>query len=379
MINPFYQAGRVPSARFRAAGDDSQLRALWSEEVKRRYRGKTVQKYTDVVDRLFEFLAAEGKTFASMSEQDILDYLSGIASKCRNFVLLREYYRCRENLFEHERTPPSFCSPTCSMYGTIKAESYLTHESALARFVEFALEQTDYPAPASFGLARKRMAELQKRRRIQEREDPRRPRRALATEELAALFRTTHSPRDRFILALMIKTGLRHTEALLLEDTVTARAEWRSERLMAIPKEAGVKRLGNGYVVVDDQLLGVLERYLDWKDGRREGRTYTGRLLMTKNGGDLGPDGMLDVWREAGERAGIRIHPTIDAPLTPHSARYTFTRLLEEAGFSAFWIARLRGDVNAPEAATKSAWTYAKRAPEELREAYLEKFPRLPM
>lgn len=88
---------------------------------------------------------------------------------------------------------------------------------------------------------------------------------------------------------------------------------------------------------------------------------------------------MLELWAEMGARAGIRIHPTKPTHLTPHSGRHTFSRLIEEAGFSSFWIARLRGDTQVSDRELASAWTYAKRSPNDIRTAYLERFPRLPV
>lgn len=104
------------------------------------------------------------------------------------------------------------------------------------------------------------------------------------------------------------------------------------------------------------------------------------RLFIGKDGSRvMSIDSMARLWREAAQRAGIRVSAVSDAPLTPHSGRYTFVRILEEAGFSPFWIARLRGDVQAPDPMLRAAWTYAKRSPYEIRAAYVERFPALPL
>lgn len=192
------------------------------------------------------------------------------------------------------------------------------------------------------------------------------------------------SPPDSNTAGLEPPVGTRHQAAQLLPDGPNVRAEWTRGRIIIIEMSPGVKGLGDSHLVIDDQLWRFLKAYWEWKDtilrGVADDDPRRRRLLLGKNGRKvLSVDGMAALWREAGFRAHIKIRPGEAAALTLHSARHTFVRLLEEAGFSAVWIARLRGDAQAPEAGLRGAWTYAMRAPEELRVAYLERIPPLPI
>lgn len=376
--NPFFRPNAAPMQRHATEGDDRKLRELWVSEVGSRYHGKSLLTYTAVVDRLYEFLLSQHITLRDLDAQTLRDYFEGLAAKCSKLGVLRGAVSCRAGMFVGLPEPPSTCGFSCPAYVPVKFTSFKVVENALARFFEFAREETDYPCPDVFAEVQRRMAADHHKRHVREREDARYPRRALDMDELARLFRHSQHPRDRFTMALMIKTGLRSQETLLLQDSPTLRETWRSERLVTILPAPGVKRLGNNVVVIDDQMWRLFLEYFDWK--RSIGATEQGSLVVDKHGrGPLSVDSMATLWAEAGRRAAIKIHPLKESPLTPHSARYTFCRLLEEAGFTPFWVARLRGDVQGPDATTRSAWTYAKRSPTEMREAYLERFPRLPI
>lgn len=356
----------------------------WKATITRRYRGKTVATYRQVAERYFEFLEARSIPFGSVTPQLLCDYLCALAARCRHLAVLREQYHCRADQFPVTPTIPNACGLACPAYERNKVDSYVATEKALARLFEHAERETDALPHNFFPEVRARVHETLKKRRLREREDARYPHRALTRDEISALFRVSQHARDRFIIALMFKTGIRHNEALLLPDGDALRESWARERIITVQDQGGIKRLGNPHLVIDDQLWGVLQEYLAWKDSHLRHAPLDdhrrAHLLLGKRGDrPLASAGMADLWASAGARAGIRISPLRDAPLTPHSARYTFCRLLEEAGFTPFWIARLRGDVQAPDAAMKSAWTYAKRAPEELREEYLARFPMLPM
>jgi site-specific recombinase XerD len=380
--SPFFIEGSIPMGKLNVATNDELLEA-WRVAVKKRYRGKTIASYTEAASRYVEFLNERGLTMATATPQLLCDYLCALAAKCKNLGRIGQRYHCRAHAFTPTTSLPDVCGLTCAAYEQGKVESYLATEKGLARFHEFAARETNTMSTDPFPEVRARIRDTLKKRRLREREDARYPRRALTDAEIAALFRTSWHPRDRLVLALMIKTGVRHQEALQLPDGPDVRGEWRDERIITVTTQHGIKRLGNPYLIIDDQLWRVLENYFTWKahatrtappeDARHA------RLLLSKRGDrTLGTDGMASLWRTAGERAGIKISPIQDAPLTPHSARYTFCRLLEEAGFTPFWIARLRDDVQAPDAALKSAWTYAKRAPSELRNEYIKRFPTLP-
>lgn len=381
--SPFFREGRISMSKLHVATNADLLEA-WRAAVRRRYRGKTVLAYTEGAERLFEFLDERKWALAGLSAQALCDYLCARAASCRHLGRLDRKFYCRVDAFAPSPDVPRVCGFACSMYEEIKADSYAGTEKALARLFEFASRETTALPTNVFPEVRARIRETMRNRRLSEREDARYPRRALTRDEVAALFRTSRHPRDRFVLALMFKTGVRHGEALQIPDGAELRASWACERIITIEREDGIKRLGNPHLIIDDQLWSILEEYFAWKERvlRAEPKDDPRRstLLLSKRGDRvLASTGMASLWADAGARAGIKISAVQDAPLTPHSARHTFCRLLEEAGFTPFWIARLRGDVQAPDASLKSAWTYAKRSPTELRTEYFERFPMLPI
>lgn len=381
--SPFFREGRISMSKLEVA-TNAELLDAWRAAVRRRYRGKTILTYTEAAERLFEFLDQRRGSLADLTAQALCDYLCARAASCRHLGRLGRRFNCRVDAFPPSLDLPLVCGFQCSTYEEIKADSYAGTEKALARLFEFASRETTALESNVFPEVRARIRETMRKRRLGEREDARYPRRALTRDEVAGLFRTSRHPRDRFVLALMFKTGVRHGEALQIPDGAGLRESWARERIITIDREDGIKRLGNPHLVIDDQLWDVLEEYFAWKDRalRTEPADDPRRatLLLSKRGDRvLASSGMARLWADAGARAGIKVSAVQDAPLTPHSARHTFCRLLEEAGFTPFWIARLRGDVQAPDASLKAAWTYAKRSPNELREEYLTRFPRLPI
>jgi len=382
--SPFFDAGRLRAELFSTRGEDDVFRSLWHDAIRRRYRGNTVKKYMEASDRFLDHLKNRGLRLTSLPEQALLDYLESASARCRHFFVLPSGAYCRTGRYAAEQRVPSACGRQCPDYTPVKVVSYLTAEKALARMFEFAEKETDHSLPFPFERVRQRMRDHHKTRRLREVEDARYPRRALTLEECGRLLAAASHPRDRAVIGLALKTGARHEELLLLEDSDALRAVWRQERLMTVPNVEGVKRVGNPYLVLDDQMLAWLEAYLRWKDAKlsaapagdpRRRRLFLGRDATRP----MGSGSMFELWRRAGEQAEIRVHPLIDSPLTPHSARHTFCRLLEEAGFEPHWIARLRGDATAAAPELRTSQAYWKRTPEELREKYLEKFPVIPV
>lgn len=384
-VAPFFVEGRLRLDRV-VVRTNPELLEAWMTAIATRYRGKTLVSYRQAAERFISFLDARGVYFGSLTQQFLADYLASSALKCRSLGSLNGMHLCRESVFTPAPSLPSACGFVCPSYAAVKIESYIAStEMPLARMFEFAADETTAGITNFFPEVRSRVHASFKKRRVREREDTRYPRRALTNGEIKALFDASSHPRDRLVIAIMLKIGIRHQEALLLPDGPDIRTAWKRDRIITVESSPGVKRLGNPYLVIDDQLWDdFLCPYWVWKDevtqGAAEKDPRKNWLLLGKNGRKvLKFDGMATLWREAGERARIRIRADSNAPLTPHSARYTFVRFLEEAGFSSFWIARLRGDAQAPDAAIRSAWTYAKRSPEELRTAYLERFPELPL
>ena len=151
--------------------------------------------------------------------------------------------------------------------------------------------------------------------------------RDLSDAEVTRLLEVVDSPRDRTLILLMLRAGLRVSEAV----TVTLDA------LLLAPTPdapARLRVLGKGqkerYVYLSHETTTALQ---DWLHQRPTTAATT--LLLNQRDQPLSTDGVEWLCRRYGERIGIH--------LTPHRLRHTFARQLTEAQMPVESLARLMG------------------------------------
>lgn len=198
--------------------------------------------------------------------------------------------------------------------------------------------------------------------------DPGERHQLLTVDEMGDLINTVLNARDRAILTVLAKTGVRRGELSAMDvDDV----DWDTQSILLkdLPK-----RKANRRVFFDDEAARVLRRWL------RDRRAYAPAdgdepaLFLGQHGIRLKREGIYNVVTDHAERAGFH-DPDSDDPqerLTPHSFRHWFTTHLRRSGMPAEFIAELRGDVRGR---TMDLYDHIDR--EELRRAYLRNIPKL--
>jgi site-specific recombinase XerD len=123
-----------------------------------------------------------------------------------------------------------------------------------------------------------------------------------------------HSPRAHALVALLVNSGLRITEALGAD--VSDLGEVRGHRVLRVLRKGGSRR----DVVLNPLTVTAVADYL-------EGRTH-GPLFTTRSGGRYDRS---EAWRLIRRLAAAADLPSADR-LSPHSLRHTFVTLAREAG-----------------------------------------------
>jgi len=191
-------------------------------------------------------------------------------------------------------------------------------------------------------------------------------RRLLSVEEMGMLINSILEPRDKAIVTLLAKTGIRRGELI---DIDLEDINWENQSIELKHKN----KRGNQVVFFDDETAIVLNRWLrtrqNWgvKSGERA-------LFVGEHGGRLRRNGVYYVVAKHAERVGLH-EPESDRMedhFSPHCCRHWFTTHLRRNGLSREFIKELRGDSRG-----EAIDIYDHIDKNELRKAYLAAIPRL--
>ena len=190
-------------------------------------------------------------------------------------------------------------------------------------------------------------------------------RKLITVEELKTLVNSIMIPRDRAIIMLLAKTGIRRSELVSIDVNDV---NLISLKVKLKPK---AKR-SNRIVFFDEECARVLQ---DWMKVReRYARKEIPALFVTETGGRLDRSGVyLAVTRHA---ARVGLHDDSSTKLedhfTPHCLRHWFTTYLRRNGMPREMIQELRGDVR-----KEAIDIYYHIDEEQLRRTYLQCIPQL--
>jgi integrase/recombinase XerD len=190
-------------------------------------------------------------------------------------------------------------------------------------------------------------------------------RKLISIEEMTKLINSTLDVRDKAIITLLAKTGIRRKELITLDvDDI----DWvdQSIRLKPSPKRT------NRTVFFDDETAIILHRWIK----ARETRNVKGSkaLFINNLGGRLNRNGVYLAVSKPAEMIGLH-NPNSDRMedhFSPHCCRHWFTTHLRRAGMPREFIQELRGDVR-----KEAIDIYDHIDKKELRESYLAKIPQL--
>jgi len=229
---------------------------------------------------------------------------------------------------------------------------------ALSSFYEF-LEYEGYIDRNPINSVRKRYL-----RRYKDNDDGQ-VRKLISVEDMARLINSVLDIRDKAIIALLAKTGIRRNELIKLDVDDVDLIEG-SIRLKPTPKRT------NRTVFFDDETAIILHRWLRARASRNHKNSSA--LFINNEGGRLNRNGVYTVVTKAAERIGLH-DPSSERTedhFSPHCCRHWFTTHLRRAGMPREFIQELRGDVR-----REAIDIYDHIDKMELRESYLAHIPQL--
>jgi integrase/recombinase XerD len=193
-----------------------------------------------------------------------------------------------------------------------------------------------------------------------------RQRQLISIVDAAKMVRATIDSRDRAILLIFFKTGIRRNEliSLDLEDLDLLR--------MSLTLKPTGKR-SNRIVFFDDETRRALARWLKSREMRfKKGDQQA--LFISAKGTRLQASGVDDLVREAAMRVGLHDHKStrLEDKFTPHCCRHWNATYLLRAGMPREFVKWLRGD-----AMKEAIDIYNHINPDDVRRSYLARIPQL--
>ncbi len=186
----------------------------------------------------------------------------------------------------------------------------------------------------------------------------------ISVEEAARLVGYFLDIRDKAMVLLMLKTGVRRGELLSMD---VSDIRWEDQSILLKEK----KKRSNCIVFFDDETAYVLRRWLEV----RESRTPVGPALWISTWGKRIDYGSLQYNIERAALAcGLHdpASPRMEDHFSAHCCRHWITTHLLRAGMRREYVAWLRGDVS-----RAAIDTYFHIDPNDVRRAYLAHVPQL--
>lgn len=189
-------------------------------------------------------------------------------------------------------------------------------------------------------------------------------RKLITTEQLRALVDAIIIPRDRALIMILAKTGVRRGELISMD---VGDVDLVSLKIRLKPK---AKR-SNRTVFFDEECARVLQ---DWLRVRQRYARDCDALFITEGGGRLDRNGVYLAVTKHAERLGLHDSASdrLEDHFTPHCLRHYFTTYLRRNGMPREMIQELRGDVR-----KEAIDIYYHIDEEQLRMAYLQYMPKL--
>jgi len=194
--------------------------------------------------------------------------------------------------------------------------------------------------------------------------DPPAVRKLISVEEMSMLINSTLSVRDKAIITLLAKTGIRRGELLSidLEDI-----DWQEQSITLKPKAKRTNRV----VFFDNECARILKRWLSLRS-RMEPKTNT--LFINSSGNRIDRNTVYDLVARNAERVGLHKPDSerVEDHFGPHCCRHWFTTWLIRNGMPREYVKELRGD-----ARNEAIDIYHHIDREDLRKTYLACIPQL--
>jgi integrase/recombinase XerD len=190
-------------------------------------------------------------------------------------------------------------------------------------------------------------------------------RKLISVEDASRLVNSILDNRDKCILVLLFKTGMRVGELTSLDvDDVNIN---KGEVTLKLKKKRS-----NRVLYLDDEVITVLQRWLAARKNRKGAKDQA--LFLSKVGTRIKKRSIEDAIEKHAERIGLH-HPRtgrLEDRFTPHCCRHWFTTHLIRAGMPRDFVKELRGDTRG-----EAIDIYNHIDKKELKESYLAHVPQL--
>jgi integrase/recombinase XerD len=184
-------------------------------------------------------------------------------------------------------------------------------------------------------------------------------------EQLKILLDMTIKPRDKAIILLLAKTGIRRNELISIDVNDI---DFEDQKLTLKPK---AKR-SNRVLFFDEECAEVLRQWLIVRE--RYARNEVPALFITNGGGRLDRNGVYESVTEPAKLAKLYDPSSkrLEDHLTPHCLRHWFTTYLLRNGMPREMVQELRGDARGD-----AIDIYYHIDQEQLKRTYLKCIPQL--
>jgi integrase/recombinase XerD len=192
---------------------------------------------------------------------------------------------------------------------------------------------------------------------------PAQTRDVIGLPEMTRLVHSVADTRDRAIIVLFAKTGVRRQELVNMD---VEDIDWTAQSITLKP----TPKRTNRRVYFDDETARLLKVWLRLREAR--GASAKGPLFINQRAGRLNRNRIYDIVTRIATEAGFH-NPDgrLNEKLTPHHLRHWFTTHLRRAGMEREDISELRGDVG-----RETFDIYHHVDHKELRDRYLAKVPK---
>lgn len=295
--------------------DDCELRGM---------SPRTIERYVSSIRAFEKYVTSEGLDFISAADREVL----------RRFL-------------DDIRRNKGFCQKTI--------ENSFT---ALSTFYEFLVYEMIVDANPVLAVRKRYL------RRYKDNDDGQ-ARKLISIEDMAHLINSTMDIRDKTIITVLAKTGIRRNELISLDITDVDFVE-QTIRLKPTAKRT------NRTIFFDNETAFILRRWIKIREGRNNKNSKA--LFINADGNRLERHGVYDAVVKAAIDADLHNPDSerLEDHFSPHCCRHWFTTHLRRAGMSREFIQELRGDVR-----REAIDIYDHIDMKELRESYLAHIPQL--
>jgi integrase/recombinase XerD len=190
-------------------------------------------------------------------------------------------------------------------------------------------------------------------------------RKLISVDEMSMLINSTLEVRDKTIMTVLAKTGVRRNELIAMDiDDVN----WVEQSIKLKPR----KKRSNLIVFFDQETAVQLDKWLH--NRQYYPRKNTRALFLGEQGNRIHRNMLYNLVLRHAERVGLHDPDSgeLEDHFTPHCFRHWFTTHLRRGGMSKDFIKELRGDSR-----REAVDIYDHIDHGELRKAYLAAIPRL--